>query len=156
MIPWIELHSTTLLASLGLIGLLTFVGSLIALPILAARLPADYFTVRAKVVPPWRGPHPIRGTLLWVARNLLGLVLVLGGIWMLFLPGQGLLTLAIGLHNIPEGLATATVLASKNVGKREISPHTNQLQYPLSDIHKNYIHVRVHLQILSNNILTSS
>ncbi len=97
MIPWIELHSTTLLASLGLIGLLTFVGSLIALPILAARLPADYFTVRAKVVPPWRGPHPIRSTLLRVARNLLGLVLVLGGIGMLFLPGQGLLTLAIGL-----------------------------------------------------------
>ncbi len=97
MIPWIGLHSTTLLASLGLIGLVTFVGSLIALPVLAARLPADYFTTRARTAPPWRGPHPIRRTVLRVGRNLLGLVLVLGGIGMLFLPGQGLLTLAIGL-----------------------------------------------------------
>jgi len=32
-----------------------------------------------------------------------------------------LVTLAIGLHNIPEGLAVATVLASKNVSRRELT-----------------------------------
>ena len=32
-----------------------------------------------------------------------------------------LVTVAIGLHNIPEGLAVATVLASKNVGKKELT-----------------------------------
>ena len=38
---------------------------------------------------------------------------------------EGLLvTLAIGLHNIPEGLATATVLASKGVGVRELTAWT--------------------------------
>ncbi|QDZ24585.1 hypothetical protein A3770_14p71030 [Chloropicon primus] len=31
-----------------------------------------------------------------------------------------LITMAIGIHNIPEGLATATILASKNVGKRDM------------------------------------
>ena len=35
-----------------------------------------------------------------------------------------LVTLAIGLHNIPEGLATATVLASKGVGVRELTAWT--------------------------------
>ena len=32
-----------------------------------------------------------------------------------------LVTLAIGLHNIPEGLATATILASKSVRPREVT-----------------------------------
>jgi len=35
-----------------------------------------------------------------------------------------LVTLAIGLHNIPEGLATATILASKKVSRREITAWT--------------------------------
>ena len=32
-----------------------------------------------------------------------------------------LLTIAIGVHNIPEGMATATVLASKGVGMRDVA-----------------------------------
>lgn len=56
---------------------------------LIARLPADYF-VAAR---PGRRPHPIA----WLLRNLLGLVLVIAGIVMLVLPGQGLLTILAGL-----------------------------------------------------------
>ena len=97
MLTWFELHSVTILTTLGLLGVLTFIGSLIALPILVARLPADYFSCPATSTPPWRGDHPARSTMLSIGRNLLGLILVIGGIGMLFLPGQGLLTLAIGL-----------------------------------------------------------
>jgi hypothetical protein len=59
--------------------------SVLALPWLIARIPADYFSpehARLK-------RHPV----LTALRNLLGVVLLLTGILMLFLPGQGLLTI---------------------------------------------------------------
>ena len=97
MLTWIQLHSTLLLTGLGLFGIVTFVGSLVALPILIAKLPADHFVNDRPQPLPWNSAHPTRNTLLRIGRNLLGLMLVLGGGVMLFLPGQGLLTIAIGL-----------------------------------------------------------
>lgn len=66
-----------------------FVASLIATPYLLVRMPADYF-VRER---PPRRPHPV----LRLLKNLAGLVLLLMGGLMLFLPGQGLLTVLLGL-----------------------------------------------------------
>lgn len=74
---------------------LMFVISLFAVPWLLARIPADYF-IRER-------PHRIDGErwLVWVVRkvvkNLVGLVLFLAGLAMIGLPGQGLLTMFIGL-----------------------------------------------------------
>ncbi|MEE2681025.1 MAG: PGPGW domain-containing protein [Planctomycetota bacterium] len=97
MLAWIHLHTSLLLTVLGALGVLTFVGSLVALPILIARLPEDHFVSERSRSLPWRSQHPTRDTLLRIGRNLLGLMLVLGGLAMLFLPGQGILTIAIGL-----------------------------------------------------------
>ena len=97
MTAWIQLHSTGILAAMGVLGVVTFVASLLALPMLVSRLPGDYFSRSRSVDPPWRSEHPTRSTMICLGRNLLGIVLVLGGVCMLFLPGQGLLTLAIGL-----------------------------------------------------------
>jgi hypothetical protein len=66
-----------------------FVASLVATPYLIVRMPADYF-VREE--PPPRA-HPV----LRLLKNLAGLVLLVMGALMLFLPGQGLLTILIGL-----------------------------------------------------------
>ena len=49
MLAWISLHSTLLLSGLGILGVLTFVGSLIALPLLIAKLPADHFVTERAV-----------------------------------------------------------------------------------------------------------
>jgi hypothetical protein len=57
------------------------------------RLPADYF-VGPHPPPLWKGQHPIVRK---VAKNLLGAVLVAGGVVMLFTPGQGILTILLGL-----------------------------------------------------------
>lgn len=77
---------------LGAVSALTFVFSLLALPWLVSKIPVDYFT-RA------RDPH--RWHILLeprtILRNLLGLPVLLAGIAMLVLPGQGLLTIMIGL-----------------------------------------------------------
>ncbi len=97
MYEWIHEHLTSLLTILASVGVVTFVGSLVALPIIVAKMPADYFVRPRKRVLPWRTERPVRNTLLVLGRNALGVVLVMGGIAMLVLPGQGLLTIAIGL-----------------------------------------------------------
>jgi hypothetical protein len=72
----------------------TFVGSLAMVTIVIVLLPATYFSW----APGWWGDrYPlIRWTVL-VLKNLLGAAIVAVGIAMLFLPGQGILTILIGL-----------------------------------------------------------
>lgn len=82
---------------LSLISLCTFVGSLAVLPWLVARIPSDYFSHGERYPAPWKNQHPLLRYTLIVLKNLLGLALLAGGFIMLFLPGQGLLTLAMGL-----------------------------------------------------------
>lgn len=78
-----------------ILSLMTFVGTLVIVPILIQRLPSDYFT-RAGQTRRAQDKHPV----LFVLRNLLGVVLVLVGIIMLFVPGQGVLTILIGLSTM--------------------------------------------------------
>ncbi len=86
-----------MLELLGLFSLLTFVGSLIAVPWMIGRLPADYFLTHWQEVDQRRHRHFVVAIVLHVVRNFLGLLLLLAGIAMLVLPGQGLLTILVGL-----------------------------------------------------------
>jgi hypothetical protein len=82
---------------LAVLSAVTFVGTLIAIPILVARIPADYFVDPKRHRHPWTRYHPvIRGVLLAV-KNLIGGAFVLLGLALLVLPGQGILTIVIGL-----------------------------------------------------------
>jgi hypothetical protein len=94
MIEWV--HSTNLLAYLFAASVVTFVGSLIAIPLILVRLPAHYFDERHPRI--WLKDHdpPLRMLALGL-KNLLGVLFVLAGIAMLVLPGQGVLTMLIGL-----------------------------------------------------------
>lgn len=80
------------LMSLGIISILLFVFSLLTLPWLITLLPNDYFQ---------RPIHNESWTMLRkpsnLARNSLGLLIVMSGLLMLVLPGQGLLTIFLGL-----------------------------------------------------------
>lgn len=78
-------------------SLVFFVGSIALLPWAVVRIPADYFTRAHTPVPRWRSLHPLLSTVLVVAKNFFGLVLVLAGMLMLVLPGQGLITIFLGL-----------------------------------------------------------
>ncbi|MGB1141774.1 MAG: PGPGW domain-containing protein, partial [Halioglobus sp.] len=77
----------------AIVGLLT----LIAVPWVIIQLPPDYFTRSRRET--WRrAPDRSYGALLLrLLKNLLGLVLVVLGVVMLVTPGQGLLTLLVGL-----------------------------------------------------------
>jgi hypothetical protein len=69
--------------------------TLIALPIVLVKMPADHFTRPRRS---WLADHhPAVRIVGLVLKNLLGLVLVAAGVAMLFVPGQGLLTLFVGL-----------------------------------------------------------
>jgi hypothetical protein len=74
-----------------------FVGSLIMVPLLVARIPADYFAHAARPPGRWTGRRPAVRLLVHVLKNVLGLILIAAGIAMLVLPGQGLLTIVLGL-----------------------------------------------------------
>jgi hypothetical protein len=73
-----------------------FIGSLVAIPWILVRLPADYFDTR--VERHWmRDHHPILRAAGLVVKNVAGLIFLAAGIAMLVLPGQGVLTILIGL-----------------------------------------------------------
>ena len=74
-----------------------FVGSLVAVPWLVAKMPADYFVRSSEEQADFRHQHPVVAMAWRILRNLLGGVLLLAGVAMLVLPGQGLLTILLGI-----------------------------------------------------------
>lgn len=82
---------------MAIVSAFTFVSSLLTLPWLVARIPIDYFCHHKRQPTPLKQTHSIFRIVILVGKNLLGWVLLLGGIIMLFIPGQGLLTIAMGL-----------------------------------------------------------
>lgn len=91
-----SLPLTDVLQVLGVISLLTFFGSLIILPWLILRMRPDYFIRHRREVDARHQRHPILAALTFLFRNSIGLCLLLAGIIMLILPGQGILTMVIG------------------------------------------------------------
>lgn len=82
-------------------GVWIFVGSvlllvvgLVTMPLVILRLPVDYFSTQRSS----RGASHRKGSLLLrIGRNIVGGVLLVAGIAMLVLPGQGILTLLAAL-----------------------------------------------------------
>jgi Putative transmembrane protein (PGPGW) len=90
---WIPVDVIIGLTVASVIG---FIGSLIAIPLILVRLPADYFDMRTPRH--WmKDHHPVLRLFGLFVKNVVGIVFLLAGIAMLFLPGQGLLTMLIGI-----------------------------------------------------------
>jgi hypothetical protein len=78
---------------LGASSIVMFVGTAFAAPWLVCRMPADYFS---------REEHPLRE---WswallarrIVLNVIGAALIIAGVVMLVVPGQGVLTILIGV-----------------------------------------------------------
>lgn len=83
---------TPYLQWLAIVGFVMALASMLVIPWLIVKMPVDYF------VRPRRPRHWTPWTMLWwLLRNLLAVVLFVAGFLMLFLPGQGLLTLLIAV-----------------------------------------------------------
>lgn len=79
---------------IGVVGLLI---SLIIVPWIVIKLPADYFYEEHRKKCPWGHCPPIIRSIILVLKNILGVILILSGFIMLFIPGQGLLTMVGGI-----------------------------------------------------------
>lgn len=75
----------------------TLVVSFIAVPIVIRRMPHDYFLEDSPKVEEIRERHSVLRIIFLILKNLVGGILFLGGVLMLIGPGQGLLTILIGL-----------------------------------------------------------
>lgn len=95
-LDFISKNETALLI-LGAVSLVTFFGSLLVIPWIVVRIPVDYFAEEERHLLPWANQHPIVRWFLLILKNLVGVVFILLGIAMLFIPGQGLLTILIGI-----------------------------------------------------------
>jgi hypothetical protein len=76
---------------LGVASLLLFLFSIAVMPWFVSLIPVDYFRTHHEIY--WRTLLRPRS----IVRNIIGLPVLLAGLLMLFLPGQGLLTVMIGL-----------------------------------------------------------
>lgn len=77
-------------------SLIGFIGTLVAIPFIMVRLPADYFDTRTPRH--WmKDHHPVLRLAGLIVKNVVGAVFLLAGLAMLFLPGQGILTMLIGI-----------------------------------------------------------
>ena len=79
----------------GSISLFVFLFSLLSIKWLVALIPEDYFVI--KRVSKIKSQNPLIWYLILILKNLVGYSLILGGVIMLVLPGQGLFTIIIGL-----------------------------------------------------------
>lgn len=95
-LAFIAEYESALLA-LGAFSLVTFVATLLIVPWIIVRLPADYFTVQKRRSLLANKLHPSLSLPVAVLKNLFGLVIVLCGMIMLVIPGQGILTISIGI-----------------------------------------------------------
>ena len=88
--------SSETLVTLTVLSIAFFVGSLIAIPFILIRLPADFFDIR--VPRSWmENHHPVLRLLGHLVKNVVGAIFLIAGFLMLFLPGQGILTMLIGI-----------------------------------------------------------
>ena len=79
----------------GSISLFIFLFSLLTIRWLVALIPEDYFI--NKRVSKIRSLNPLLWYIFLIIKNIIGYSLILGGIMMLVLPGQGIFTIIIGL-----------------------------------------------------------
>ena len=93
---WVGEHQVVF-QTLGLTSLALLLASVVIFPLVVAHLPRDYF-VRDRRAPARRTRRrPVLWVFLTVLKNITGFVLILAGLAMLVLPGQGILTILMGL-----------------------------------------------------------
>ena len=67
------------------------------MPVLLARMPADYFVTASRDEHTRLGRHPAARMTARLLKNALGVILLLAGLAMLVLPGQGVITILVAL-----------------------------------------------------------
>ena len=96
MIEWIQSYEAVLWW-LAVVSAILLIATAMAAPMLLSRIPSDYYTRGRRPGTSWAALHPVVRAMLFTAKNMIGFVLVVAGILMLLLPGQGILTIVAGI-----------------------------------------------------------
>ena len=96
LINWFAVHPSVLI-SLGVSSIFIFIMSLIGISWVVGQIPADYFLTTKRRPGKWKVQAPFVRIIVLIIKNIIGLCFILGGVVMLVLPGQGLLTIITGL-----------------------------------------------------------
>jgi Putative transmembrane protein (PGPGW) len=145
---WLQAHEH-ILWGLGAVSMVTFVGTLVIIPLLVVRIPTDYFLRDRHRVHAEQTRFSALRLLGRVCKNILGFIFILMGLAMLVLPGQGVITILLGimLMNFPGKHALErrivqqpSVLRAINwIRARANRPPllVNPMTVPADDSHKN-------------------
>jgi hypothetical protein len=108
---------------LGGASLLMFIGSIIAVPLVVVRLPNNVLRRERKLVRNW--PRYLSFPFI-ALKNVFGVLFLLSGLAMLVLPGQGLLTLFVGLLLVD--FPRKRVLVRRVLGNKRVLRSINRLR----------------------------
>lgn len=103
MVEYIQTYEAVFWWTMGT-SAVVFIAALVIVPLIVVRIPSDYFASQRRPEKyKIRRQSIITWLLLLAVKNLIGGMLVLAGMVMLVLPGQGVLTIlvGIGLMNFP-------------------------------------------------------
>ena len=95
-LAWIE-HHVGLTIALAVAWVVVLIVSAWAVRWFLISIPSDYFTKPHVRFELWKNLHPVLRWTVLLLKNLVGLALALAGIVMLFTPGQGILSVLLGL-----------------------------------------------------------
>lgn len=125
---------TPIMGWVAVFSALTFVISLLFIPFIIGKMPADIFLkVESRSVS--RNYYSPRYLLFFLLKNVVAIFLLLCGFIMLFIPGQGLLTMLVGLLLLSFPGKQRVIL--NLLGRQSIKKSLNwirvkQNQYPFS------------------------
>jgi hypothetical protein len=107
---------------IALASLVMFVASAVGIGCALVWMPADYFTRTLDERREYRREH----WGLYLARNALGIFILIAGIIMLFMPGQGLLAILIGVLLVD--FPGKRTVVRKIIERRGVMPAANRLR----------------------------
>ena len=96
IMEWFRSHEK-LLHQLGTLSLILLLVTVVVLPIAVAKLPDDYFEREKREPASSKRKHPLLWGIISFLKNLLGLFMILAGVVMLVLPGQGTVAILVGV-----------------------------------------------------------
>jgi hypothetical protein len=82
---------------IGVLSVLTFLATILVIPLIFIHIPADYFVPRKRKKSASQGRYPPIHFLSRVFKNLFGIIFILTGLAMVILPGQGIIAILIGI-----------------------------------------------------------
>ncbi|MFP4040676.1 MAG: PGPGW domain-containing protein [Desulfosudaceae bacterium] len=125
ILEYVQAHQA-LLGWLSVVSALTFIGTLLAIPWLIIRIPPDYFSHPRQR--PREGEYSTRTRQVFtvIIKNMAGFFFLVIGLIMLLIPGQGLLTILLGLilMNFPGKYQLEQWL----IRRRRVLPFLNRLR----------------------------